>query len=817
VNPSPEPSPQLPAEPFSATFARHGAGLRALARTLLGDEISDDAVQETWLRLLEAPPAERSSLGGWFATVLRRNAANLRRSDARRRARESDAARDERIDTDGLREREEILRSVTAAVLSLHAPYRAVVILRWFEGLPPREIAARLGVEATVIHTRLSRAHAQLRRRLEREHGEGRWRAMLGLLAGPNATEVGAAAATSGVSVMSANAVIAAVAAALLVGVSLWRVFAERDGRLSKPSLVAETFESAAASRGAANAKLGAIESDAASQREAVDAQAANSPSTDALAWPEPELEYSLEVSVSDVFDRPASVGLLAAPAGHMLNRVARTDANGHAQVRWRAFVAQMELDLAIDGEAELRRVQLVAGAHRIALRSRAAPTPLVRPFADDASDPERVAAAAHGLSIDRLRTLHNVVAGPAGIDADFDVAGRVRFVEPSLPGFAAPQNLRALPAPVGDPHAFEATSRLRPSTHAPDTGLELGRVRGRLTNPDGSAAAQVTVGWRAANSALWFGALSDENGLYEAPCQDEGDALIQFGGGDAARLSARVSVAAGTAHTFDAVLERGLELRGRLVDSAGEPLSGWRVEIEAVDEALADATVSDERGRFAAPNLPSGPLKILVAPTNGPAPPPAILVSERVYAGEPEVAFTVAATANEPLGALRVHVPNSGTARRIEYARAWRLDSWRGVAGDVIPPADSDAIADQPWSVDFSRLTPGVYRIEALAADGEQFALDDVCVRSSDRLELDFLPAPGSSEVHFELEDHRGVELELTRRGASVELHRRVRVEGPSTLRIPAGEWRVIARRSGLTKGSHVAVLSGESTTVTF
>ena len=63
-----------------------------------------------------------------------------------------------------------------AAVLTLAEPYRATVLLRFFEGLPPRLIAARLGVPVATVHSRLQRALAQLRHQLDHDFaGRPQW------------------------------------------------------------------------------------------------------------------------------------------------------------------------------------------------------------------------------------------------------------------------------------------------------------------------------------------------------------------------------------------------------------------------------------------------------------------------------------------------------------------------------------------------------------------------------------------------------------------------------------------------------------------
>jgi protocatechuate 3,4-dioxygenase beta subunit len=60
-------------------------------------------------------------------------------------------------------------------------------LLRWFEGLAPAEIAARLGIPVATVHSRQQRALALLRGRLDRAHGGDRsaWSAVVMPLAGP--------------------------------------------------------------------------------------------------------------------------------------------------------------------------------------------------------------------------------------------------------------------------------------------------------------------------------------------------------------------------------------------------------------------------------------------------------------------------------------------------------------------------------------------------------------------------------------------------------------------------------------------------------
>src|SRR6185503_3136620 len=129
---------------------------------------ADDLVQETWLRAVERGGA--SSTWSWLARVVRNLAFQGRRLDAHRAERERGAARRE-----GGGEPEQRFsghKELVAAIDRLPEPYRETILLRYFEDLPPRRIAARLGVPIKTVKTRLNRGLALLREELDRSHGE---------------------------------------------------------------------------------------------------------------------------------------------------------------------------------------------------------------------------------------------------------------------------------------------------------------------------------------------------------------------------------------------------------------------------------------------------------------------------------------------------------------------------------------------------------------------------------------------------------------------------------------------------------------------
>ena len=171
---------------------------RALARRLVGDAAAaDDLVQDAVLEAAQHPAAVRSSQKGLVATILRRGAGRRHRENSHRAAREEDAARQESTASAAdLVLAAERQRDVVNAVIGLEEPYREVVLLRFFEGLAPREIVDRTGRSPAAVKKQLSRGLGMLRAQLETSYGSGaQWAvALVPLLGSDVASIVGATA-----------------------------------------------------------------------------------------------------------------------------------------------------------------------------------------------------------------------------------------------------------------------------------------------------------------------------------------------------------------------------------------------------------------------------------------------------------------------------------------------------------------------------------------------------------------------------------------------------------------------------------------------
>lgn len=172
------------ATPDPASLLQHEAFLRALALRLVRDEATaDDVVQEAWRAALTTSLRDPQALKAWLARVVRNAALQEWRSAGRRRSREKIVARPESVaDAFDVVERAETHRRLVDAVLALNEPFRQVVLLRYFDGLTPKEISERLGIPSSTVRTRLQRGLDRLRAELDRRGGEGRRAWVFGLM-----------------------------------------------------------------------------------------------------------------------------------------------------------------------------------------------------------------------------------------------------------------------------------------------------------------------------------------------------------------------------------------------------------------------------------------------------------------------------------------------------------------------------------------------------------------------------------------------------------------------------------------------------------
>lgn len=149
--------------------------VRRMARALLRDQqVAEDVVQETMLAAIQHRPDPDAGLQVWLKSVLRRRVLLHFRNEQRRSAREYLSLRDageeaSSEESEAERASDALARSTQLGnvVAGLSEPYRTVITMRYFESLPPREIAERLERPLATINTQIQRGLQKLRQQLD--------------------------------------------------------------------------------------------------------------------------------------------------------------------------------------------------------------------------------------------------------------------------------------------------------------------------------------------------------------------------------------------------------------------------------------------------------------------------------------------------------------------------------------------------------------------------------------------------------------------------------------------------------------------------
>jgi len=211
----------------------HVDGMRRLAQRLVRDPaLAEDVAQDAVLVALSKGPRNRRNIRGWLNGIVRNVARESHRS-AQRRARHEGAAPTPDAAPDPLHRMAQIAehKRLLDAVETLPEPYRETVWQRYFEERKPRAIAREAGIPVETVRTRLKRAHALLRTKLDQAHDGDRraWAlalAPLGMSGGSRALP----SLIGGALVTTKTKVGALVALVLLAAGSAWWIAVTQQG-----------------------------------------------------------------------------------------------------------------------------------------------------------------------------------------------------------------------------------------------------------------------------------------------------------------------------------------------------------------------------------------------------------------------------------------------------------------------------------------------------------------------------------------------------------------------------------------------------------
>ena len=191
---------------FAELVRRHIDLVYSVALRMVRDgHLAEDVAQGAFFALAQnaGKLAERPVLSGWLHRTAQNLAANLVRTDVRRRAREKEAAAMNEIlaDQDDANWRE-VAPHLDDALGELNEPDRDALLLRYFERKSAQEMALSLGISAEAAQKRVNRAVDRLREALDKR---GVKAAAAGIVACVSANAVQAAPAGLGISISTAT------------------------------------------------------------------------------------------------------------------------------------------------------------------------------------------------------------------------------------------------------------------------------------------------------------------------------------------------------------------------------------------------------------------------------------------------------------------------------------------------------------------------------------------------------------------------------------------------------------------------------------
>ena len=649
-------------------MAEHGLFLRRIAGAILRDESrAEDAMQDAWLAALETRPPQR--LSAWLVTVTRRLAARLEREAGRRRRREQAVARENHVPaTDSVAARAEVIRLVGEAVAGLPEPFRETLLLRYWEGLPPRGISERMSVPVATVQSRTRRGLQLVRKQLERwAPREERWEQSLALAVGRlHPSEVGGASAsatTLGAITMKTKTWLAGASALLLltvvlaVGITALRP----DAAGEQPEGTLAPLRSAAVGR--------------------IDAQAAapELPDEDRVAatapLPAEKTPSSLSVLVLDSRGRPVEQAeLLGGQSAVDMRILTTTSREGRARLDLRpelSVVCARAAGWAPSPVYDLLPLEGSSGELVLQLPLRG--TSLVVEVRNDqgALLPGARVFAGREEEVDYRLPDGTLARTAPGFAARTDTLGLARFK--ALP----PGWLRVSVA--HDEYAWNttfATLELARDNRV-EVVLEPGiTVTGRVCDEIGTPLAQARVERSSSGRAVTTAA----DGSYRLGPVEAGKIVVV--GPLGRRVEKRVKGEPGSVVRWDPRLPSQPAVLGRVVDHGGAALAGWTVHANLDTwPGWRRGVVTDSQGRFAIYAAPSAALRIELREKEQAALP--MLSVEGIRAGPEE---------------LRLRLPRNPWGRLI--GRVERADG--------LPCADLPLLLRHKTAPDRARLTGG-------------------------------------------------------------------------------------------------------------
>lgn len=600
---------------------QHRDALRRMARGIIGEtESAEDVVQSTFLSALESPRRSPDSLRAWLMRILRSRAVDVLRSRSRRQDAERLLIRESRASNEELDQHLDGASEVVEAVRDLGDSYRRVILLRYFEDLPPREIAKRLDLPLASVKTQLARALEKLRERMARSHDGDRNALALVLAPLARSTPAHTVAtppiAWEGIIMLKK---LSWVAAALLVTLATWYLI---EGRAAEPLDETEVSAETAISI-PKEVPSNPVEDPHATLRSAVSTEEEPEeiePTRGALViralWSDGTPAAGLGFRIQSVDD----------PLVGRSTRGVVTDSEGLARVQGLAAgVVLLESDRVQPNPGQSVTAEVVAGEERTLVFKQAAGVAVQGTVVDEQGRP--VAAAGIWLANAHRDWRGGRVVSVSDVDGSFDLRG----VGPEQSVGAIASGFQ--PSKLVDLDLLDANENPRiVRLQLRDGGAALA---GLVLDSAGEAVhgARVAVGLcgpydstRPDGSTIekWTPRVleTDKNGAYEFSGLAIGLVRLTVLSDGFAEHREDVELTAGSMHTADVWLDRGVRVHGVVRTEDGKPIAGAIVlaldkpfvhpvptqgPFEVAGAFHCPAVRSDAQGAFVLPPVPAG------------------------------------------------------------------------------------------------------------------------------------------------------------------------------------------------------------------
>lgn len=157
---------------FADLIRQHERTALAIAYASLGDaaaagDVAQEAFLRAWQRLHELKEPARFS--AWLARIVRNLAADQTRKRSFQQLADDQQIQDAgtaSADPAARLDRQELSDGIDAALATLDEVTRLAVVLRYYDGLPSKQIGELLELSPAAVDMRLSRARVELRERL---------------------------------------------------------------------------------------------------------------------------------------------------------------------------------------------------------------------------------------------------------------------------------------------------------------------------------------------------------------------------------------------------------------------------------------------------------------------------------------------------------------------------------------------------------------------------------------------------------------------------------------------------------------------------